>query len=378
MKILIIVNEFPPDIIAGTAMSTFYLSKHLHRHGLDVHVAVTMKKKGTAPEEIINGVRVHRFEPASMKLTRAFQRFLWLRRLALIINPDIIQGQAISCGMHAALIGKQLRKPSITYIQGYDLYHASATQKRTEIKIALKYSDAILAVSQDLKEKAQDVLLCSDILVMPHGLQVENGTEAKPELLNLEPLLSLPKNTILFAGRLNTQKGLIYLIDAMKIVSDRHQNVRLILIGDGDQKEALLKRVEKLGLSNTVCFVGPKSHAAVLAFMEMADIFVLPSIEEAFGIVLLEAMYYRLPVVSTNVQGIPYIIKDGRNGFLVPPRNHEQLANRMMFLLENRNIREEMGETNHKDSLQYKWERLVEKYISLYRNLLHKRGISAN
>lgn len=378
MKVLIIVNEFPPDIIAGTAMSTFYLSKHLHRHGHDVHVAVTMKKKDTMSAETVNGVQVHRFEPMNIKLTRTLQRFLWLHGIALNINPDIIQGQAISCGMHAALIGKLIKKPSITYIQGYDLYNASVIQKLTEIRSALKYSDAIMAVSPDLQQKAQYIFSRSDIVIMPHGLEVEDGIEANIESFSMEVSFSPSKKNILFVGRLNKLKGLIYLIDAMKIVSDKTRDVRLLLVGDGDQKEVLQKHVDKLYLADIVCFLGSKSHKDVMACMAAADIFVLPSLEEAFGIVLLEAMYHRLPVVATNVQGIPYIIKEGRNGFLVSPCDPVQLADRIIYLLQNNNIRSEMGDNNFKDSLQYKWEDLAVRYISLYRNLLLRRGIATN
>ncbi|MCL5807629.1 MAG: glycosyltransferase family 4 protein [Deltaproteobacteria bacterium] len=378
MKILIIVNELPPDFVAGTAMSTFYLSQHLNRHGHEVHVAVTMKKKETMSVERINGVYVHRFEPVNMKLTRMLQRFLWLHRVALNINPDIIQGQAISCGMHAALIGKLIKKPSITYIQGYDLYHSSVIQKLTEIRFALKYADAVLAVSPDLQQKAHDVSSRSDIVIMPHGLEVEaeDVIGLKPESFGMEAPFSHKKN-ILFVGRLNNQKGLIYLIDAVKSVSGELRDVRLLLIGEGDQRAALQERADKLALADIVYFLGPKSHTEIMTYMSSADIFVLPSLEEPFGIVLLEAMHRRLPVVATNVQGIPYIIKEGRNGLLVSPRDSIQLADRIVYLLQNSSIRAAMGDNNFKDSQQYRWENLVERYLSLYRNLLLKRGITA-
>ena len=115
MRILIVVNEFPPDIIAGTAMSTFYLSKYLSQRGNEVHVAITMRGKNTPAMEKVGGVTIHRFAPVGIKGTQSIQRFFHLCRLASSIDPDIIQGQAISCGMFAALIGKILRKPSIAY-----------------------------------------------------------------------------------------------------------------------------------------------------------------------------------------------------------------------------------------------------------------------
>lgn len=367
---MIIVNEFPPDVVAGTAMSTFYLSKYLALKGNEVHVAVTMRGKNRPVMERVDGVNVYRSEPIRIKGTRSIQRLFHLYRLAFSIDPDIIQGQAISCGMFAALIGKILKKPSITYIQGYDLYHATTIQKLTEVKIALKYSRAILAVSEDLKGKAVDIFQRPDIIVMPHGLESEKGIEIDLKNIRQEYGFSSQDRIILYVGQLNERKGIPYLIKAMKIVHEQVRNTRLIIIGQGSDEKSLREMVSQNKLSEVVHFLGVRQHRHVLAYMNLADIFVLPSLEEPFGIVLLEAMSQGLPIVSTRVQGIPYIVKDGMNGFLVPARNGELLADRIMYLLQNSKIREEMGETNYHDSFQYNWEHLVEKYISLYRNLL--------
>ena len=112
-KIMIIVNEFPPDVIAGTAMSTFYLSKYLSQRGSEVHVAVTMRPKNSPIVEKVAGVNIHRFDPIRIKGTKSIQRLFRLYQLACSIDPDIMQGQAISCGMFAALIGRVLKSNSI-------------------------------------------------------------------------------------------------------------------------------------------------------------------------------------------------------------------------------------------------------------------------
>jgi len=366
LKIMIIVNEFPPDIVAGTAMSTFYLSRYLSQRGNEVHVAVTMRGKDSPIMEKMDGVNIYRFEPIKIKGTKSIQRLFHLYQLAFSIAPDVIHGQAISCGMFAVVIGKILKKPSITYIQGYDLYHASTFQKLTEIKIALKYSKAVLSVSEQLKEMAMDIFQRPDIVVMPHGLENEKDIEVDLNNIRQEYDFLSQDRIILYVGQLNERKGLPYLIKAIKIVHKKIKNTRLIIIGQGSEEKSLREMVRQKKLSEVVHFLGVRQHRAVLAYMNLADIFVLPSLEEPFGIVLVEAMSQGLSIVATQVQGIPGIVKDAINGFLVPPGNDRLLAEKIIFLLEHRNIAREMGEKNRKDSLRFHWDHLVNQYIEIY------------
>ena len=345
-------------------MLTFYLSKYLSGMGYDVHVAVTVREKNSPWKEKKEGFTLYRIDTLPFKGTRTIQKCFKLYKLAHRINPDIIQGHAISCGMFATLIGKLLKKPSITYIQGYDLYHANVIQKLTEVKIALKYADIVLAASKDLKERSISLIGRPDIVVIPPGLESEENINFK--ITKEKYGFKSQDKIILYVGRLIQRKGLIYLIKAIKIVYDAVRNIHLIIIGQGEEEMKLRGIVKRYNLTNRVHFLGAKSHKDVLIYMSLADIFVLPSIEEAFGIVLLEAMSQGLPIVASNVQGIPYVIKNGVNGFLVPPKNGVALAERIEYLLKNPDVAKEIGERNRRDSLKYRWDRLIIQYVNIY------------
>ncbi|MCX5835244.1 MAG: glycosyltransferase family 4 protein [Deltaproteobacteria bacterium] len=378
MKILIIVNEFPPDIIAGTAMSTTYLAKYLSKRGNDVHIAVTMRNKESPPLEKQNGVTVHRFEPLQIRGTRLLQRFVYLYRLVRTLAPDVIQGQAVSCGMLASLLGRLLKKPTVTYIQGYDLYHANRLQRMTEVKIPLRLSSTVLTVSEDLRQKSMEVFPRRDAMVMPHGLETEDLSGSVIEKVR-EKYPFLSKNRIiLYVGQLIRRKGLPHLIEAMNIVREKVGNVKLLLIGQGADKDSLQDLVRQRNLTEQVLFLGAEDHEHVLAFMNVSDLFVLPSLEEAFGIVLVEAMSQGLPVVATDVQGVPSIVRDGVNGYLVPPRDEKALAARIISLLENARLAKEMGERNRMDSAQYRWEYLAERYMDIYERIRTIDGTGRN
>jgi 1,4-alpha-glucan branching enzyme len=368
-KILIVVNEFPPDIVAGTAMSTYYLSKYLAENGHDVHVAVTMRKNGSPAFERKNGVLIHRLNPVRVKGTRTAQCFARLYGLARTIRPDVIQGQAVSCGFLAALLGKILGIPSVTYIQGYDLYHAGRFQKATEVRFPLKHSSAILTVTEDLRRKSMDVFARRDAIVMPHGLETENLTGSTAREIEQEyPFLS-GRSAILYIGQLNRRKGLTHLIDAMGILRGKRENAHLLLVGSGPEEETLRSRVRKTDLEDRVHFIDAVDHSRVLALMDAASLFVLPSLEEAFGIVLVEAMSQGLPIVASDVQGIPSIIQNEVNGYLVPPGDERALAERIIQLLDNESLAREMGERNRIDSKVYHWDHLVKRYMEIYERI---------
>jgi len=374
VKILIIVNEFPPDIIAGTAMSTTYLAKYLAKRGNDVHVAVTMKKKESPSLEKRDGVTVHRFEPRQVKGTRLLQRFVYLYGLTRTLDPDVIQGQAVSCGMLASLVGRVPKKPTVTYIQGYDLYHANHFQKLTEVKIPLRLSSAVLTVSEDLRQKSMEVFPRGDAMVMPHGLETEDLSGSAIEEIRQKYTYLSDNTIILYVGQLIGRKGLPYLIEAMDVVRKNVRNAKLLLIGQGADEGSLQDLVEKRGLADQVFFLGVENHEHVLAFMNVSDLFVLPSIEEAFGIVLVEAMSQGLPVVATDVQGVPSIVRDGVNGYLVPPRDEKALAAGILSLLKDNQLARKMGERNRRDSEQYRWDHLADRYMDVYQRIRTVHG----
>ncbi|MFN3804845.1 MAG: glycosyltransferase [Pyrobaculum sp.] len=101
----------------------------------------------------------------------------------------------------------------------------------------------------------------------------------------------------------------------------------------------------------------------------------LPSLEEGFGIVLTEALAAGKPLVGSRVGGIPMQIRDGWNGFLVEPANSKELADRILYLVENEEIRREMGENSRKLAREeFSWEKITERYLDVYREVVSKTG----
>jgi glycosyltransferase involved in cell wall biosynthesis len=144
---------------------------------------------------------------------------------------------------------------------------------------------------------------------------------------------------ILTVAELHERKGLEYLIKAMPAILEKIPNTKLIIVGEGPQRQDIEKLIEKEGLAKNIKLLGHRK--SIPKIMASANLFVLPSVKEAFGLVILEAMAAWLPVLATKVGGIPEIIEDGVNGFLIEPKNSEKLTKKILELFnENFNFEE--------------------------------------
>lgn len=169
-------------------------------------------------------------------------------------------------------------------------------------------------------------------------------------------------------ARLTAYKGHKFLFEAMEEVSRKCANVKLLVIGSGDEEHNLRELVCKLTLKKNVLFLGLRKDIPEL--MKAMDIFVQPSLLEQFGITIAEAMFSGLPVVATNTGGIPEVVKDGETGILVPPRSSEALAEALLRLIQNTKLSKNMGEKGREIAIAkftgHRYARDIEKlYVSL-------------
>jgi glycosyltransferase involved in cell wall biosynthesis len=371
MKVLLLTNEYPPEKTAGTAMATSFLAEELASRG--VRVTVVVNTRTSAPvRESSCGVEVVRLRPLPVPATRMAQRAAMLLRIAQALRPDVVQGQSLSCGALAAFVGRVLGIPSVTYVQGLDLYESSPWARRTYIRWALRYSGAVAAVTEDLAARARS-LVPRPVSVIPHGLRLRptHGLSQEAARRSLDLLPDEP--VVLYVGRLLRIKGVHHLLGAFPRVLARFPLVRLLIVGDGEEGQDLQTSARRLGLGPRVAFLGSLPHEDVIRCMRAADVFVLPSLVESFGIVLLEAMGCGLPVVASRVMGIPYLVEDGLNGFLVPPTDEEALADRITALLSDPDLRARMREQNRSKAAAYLMPRIADRFLDLWQTLLRSK-----
>ena len=174
---------------------------------------------------------------------------------------------------------------------------------------------------------------------------------------------------LLMVGRLHPEKGYAYLFRAMADLKPRTDRPFLLLVaGKGPFEEAYREEVRSLGCADVVRFLGFRGDVPDL--MAAADLVVLPSVAEAFGLVLTEALYLGTPVVATRVGGIPEIVTDGADGVLVPPAESRALAEAIAGLLDDPKRRARMaGAGRDKVRDRFRFEDMVRAYEAIYEEM---------
>ena len=211
------------------------------------------------------------------------------------------------------------------------------------------------------------------IVVIPNGINLHDfEIPYSKEECRKKLGLPLDKKILLFFGYLSPYKGPDVLVKAMpKIIRDV-PDVELVFAGKGVMREELEMLSKVLGIEKNVRFVGFVDDDLKALYYKAADIFCLPSTmsTESFGIVNLEAMACGVPIVASKIGGIPDVVKDGENGLLVQPRDSEVLADAIICLLENEDVRERMGKSGRERVKDYSWERIAEETEKVYEMVL--------
>jgi len=207
--------------------------------------------------------------------------------------------------------------------------------------------------------------------VIPNAI---NLGEFNPRVSKIKKFLD-GKINILFLGRIEERKGLIYLLRAFKVLEKKFTNLRLIVVGEGPLKRELQIWAEKNKLKNVV-FEGEVKEKRAPSYYRTADIFVSPAIYgESFGIVLVEAMACGKPVVAFANEGYKEVLEKGKGRrFLVKPKDYKTLAKKLEILIKNKKLRKEMGEWGRIEAQNYSWSKIADQVLDFYELCRKKKG----
>ncbi|RJX19111.1 MAG: glycosyltransferase family 1 protein [Desulforudis sp.] len=176
---------------------------------------------------------------------------------------------------------------------------------------------------------------------------------------------------ILSVGWLEERKGHHILIQAIKKVSLSIPTIKCIIVGRGSQEGQLRELINQLHLEEHVEIVDNMPHSELMSFMSWCDVFALPSWDEPFGVVYVEAMGCKTPIIGTKGEGIAEVIEDGKHGLLVQPRDVDSLVQALLTLLRNDELARRMGEEGRKLVLgELSWEANASYTISIFQKLL--------
>jgi len=187
------------------------------------------------------------------------------------------------------------------------------------------------------------------VVVVGGGSNIATNLNKNPEFREK----SYKDRILLFVGRDFKRKGGEDLLQAFKIIKEKFKDAKLIIVGC--RPKVKIDRVEVVGKLNP---------DQLEKYYEKAQVFVMPSLFEPWGNVWIEAMTYQLPCIGTNVGSIPYIIEDGKTGFIVKPKNPKEIAERLIYLFENPHMMEQFGREGFLKAVKnFTWDRVVDTII---------------
>ena len=190
--------------------------------------------------------------------------------------------------------------------------------------------------------------------------------------------LDLQENIVLFVGRIDSLKGIDYLVEAMRQLGQKFP-FRLQVVGGSldasPELNELKSKIQEADLTDRVDIIGSVSQEKLVYYYNSCDIFVMPSLHESFGLAALEAMACGIPVVVSDVGGLKTFVTDSETGFLVAPANANEIAVRIALLLENDSLRNQMGEKAQIEAGSRTWEITSREIALLYSNLVKSPNI---
>jgi phosphatidyl-myo-inositol alpha-mannosyltransferase len=209
---------------------------------------------------------------------------------------------------------------------------------------------------------------------------IPNGIDLKHFSPNVAPLPEFQdgKFNILFVSRIEKRKGLEYLLKAYKVIKPDNPDCRLIIVGPGTRMRSKYeKEIADSGLTDII-FTGNVDYNMLPRYYSTADVFCAPATgHESFGIVLLEAMATGKAVIASNISGYASVISNNVDGLLVPPRQEVPLAQAIVALMKNKELRRQLGEMGRKKSYSFGWDRISQKVMDYYTRILISRRITA-
>jgi len=378
MKIAQVVSTFPP-YKAGIGNTAYHLSWELAQLG-DAVTVFTSSSKGELGLDMSLPFSIKRLSPWLYYGNAGFvpQLFWKLRKFdvvhlhypffggaEIIYFRDMLKPLNIILHYHMDVVGTGIMKRLFEF-------HSKYVMPRI-----LQHANKIIVTSIDYAKQSNIKEIYASrgdkFAAIPLGVNPQLFTPRMKSRELLEKYQLHNKKIILFVGALDRAhyfKGINYLIKAFQLIAS-NDDYRLMIVGDGNLKTSYESMVTNFGLERKVIFTGYVSDDWLPLYYNVADLFVLPSIDnsEAFGIALLEAMASGLPVIASDLPGVRSVVRKEKNGLLFKPKQITVLAKYLNHLLVNPQIGNRYGESGRKRVLEkYTWEIVGKSIYNLYRN----------
>lgn len=386
MKKLLIVSPYFYPEIGGAENYSYNIAKGLVKKGFKVTVLCSTKL-GKDKTETIDGINVIRQKPDFIVSNTPvkFNLYFTVSKLLREEKFDLVNSHT-PVPYYADMACYAAKRANVRFILTYhnDNTHPNFLVNAlcniynyTLNKLTLKWSTKIITPSPYCFHESKFLLAHKDKLSwIPPGVNMKKFYPGKSYLVHTRYNIPKKAKIVMFVGQMgkfHKHKGVDILIKAFKSVSEKIPSAYLVLVGKGDMVEEYKKISKELGIADKVIFTGFVSDEELPEYYRSADVVALTptTVQEGFGMTLIEAMACGKPVIGTRIGGIKYIINEGENGFLVDVGDVISLGNLMIKLLSDKNLFKIMRKNRTKTAEEkFSWVGSTEKLCKLYNNLL--------
>jgi len=386
-RVLILSWEYPPLIEGGLARHVRKVSEGLARAGVEVHV-LTRGGEESPPEETVRGVHIHRVREPT-RPTDLGEFVAWVERMNSDMlaagvelgdryDFDLVHGHDWLVAMAGDHLARRFGAPLVTTIhateygrhQGWVDNHPQSHIHGVERWITNR-SDRVIACSYYMREQIVDIFGVDEtrVAVIPNGidpgdLQPHGG----PELARLRAEFAAPdERLVLLIGRLVYEKGFQLALEALPGLIKRVGNVRFLVAGSGTAEEELRSQATELGLDEHGTFLGWIGDDVLHSLYRIADLTVVPSIYEPFGLVALEAMASGCPCLVADTGGLREVVPNEDVGLRFRSRDADSLATMAERLLTDEALRDRLVAEASEHVLSFDWADVARQVAEVYR-----------
>ena len=379
LHICILSKMFPPGV-GGAETYAYELANGLGKRGHSVDVFTQWVDDPDETVDVHENVTVHRIAKAR-KMFVTFETLYFSFKAWRTIDferYDIVHGTLMPASTIAlGPEGTGENTPLVLTSHGTSIGEVHSVALETPADYLLKFffhpmnvvmdwiagqgADEIVAISDHARDELVQTYRFDDehIQMIPHGVDTERFYPREEQ----HPAVDPDATTLLYVGRLGARKGLGLAFQALARLND--PNIEFLIAGTGRHEERLRTLAAKLGVADQIRFLGYVSDEELPVLYSSADVFVLPSRYEGFGLVLLEAMACGTPVIGTDVGGIPTVIEHDRTGLQVQ-REPQELANAIQSVVSDRSHQEEMAEAAYRKAVDTSWRAVVTDLETVY------------
>lgn len=355
--------------------------KHLSRTNFEAHVCALQSKDGNPMADEIRalGIPVNCLDIEHLRDWNAFPRLI---RYLKANDIDLVHTQLEFANILGNISARFLHLPSVCTIHvmpSLDVKAKSKLHQKLEWFALNHFCNRVISVSEEARQYHLHISGDSlrHVSTIYNGIDLSNflSLERDLERARVRTELGMPDhaNLLTTVAVLRPQKGIQYMIRALPAVLASNSNTYYLVAGDGSHRDILVEEANKSGVSERVIFAGMRKDVPRL--LTASDVFVLPTLTEALPTVLAEAMAARLPIIASQVGGVPEMITDGQNGCLVEPEDVEDLAHACIDLLTHPEKRAAMSVKGWKIVNQkFNIEKQVDLLEALYFDQLRAHG----